>query len=99
MEEYSSIHQRYPTLNGKLLRDRVDNDFVIDSNKTLRFFDAKGTPLLKGHELNLRNQSVVVEEYVLGILKHGLIADVRSKPICVPWDTPTEGDVEAFQLV
>ena len=79
---YKSINQRYPGVNGKLLRDQVDSDFVIESNRTLRFLDSNGKPLLRAHDLNERNQGVVIEEYVAGILEHGLIADVRSKPIC-----------------
>ena len=77
---YKSIHQRYPGISGKLLRDQVDTDFVFESNKTLRFFDSSGKALLRAHDLNERNQGVVLEEYVAGILEYGLIADVRSKP-------------------
>ena len=81
---HKRINQRYPGTNGKLLRGQVDSDFVIESNRKLRFLDANGKPLLRAHDLNERNQGVVIEEYVAGILEHGLIADVRSKPICIP---------------
>ena len=54
---------------------------MIESNRTLRFLDSNGKPLLRAHDLNERKQGVVIEEYVAGILEHGLIADARSKPI------------------
>ena len=101
---HKSINQRYPGVNGKLLRDQVDSDFVIESNRTLRFLDSNGKPLLRAHDLNERNQGVVIEEYVAGILEHGLIADVRSKPICIPSksqydDAQNEGNFQSFMLV
>ena len=102
--KYKSITQRYPGIKGKLLRDKVDSDYVSETNRTLRFLDSNGKELLRAHDLNERNQGVVIEEYVAGILEHGLIADVRSKPICIPSksqydDAQNEGNCESFMLV
>ena len=95
--KYKSITQRYPGIKGKLLRDKVDSDYVSERNKTLQFLDSNGKQLLRAHDLNERNQRVVIEEYVAGILEHGLIADVRSKPICIP--SESQYDDESFMLV
>ena len=95
--KYKSINQRYPGIKGKLLRDKVDSDYVSETNRTLRFLDSNGKQLLRAHDLNERNQRVVIEEYVAGILEHGLIADVRSKPICIP--SESQYDDESFMLV
>ena len=102
--KYKSITQRYPGIKGKLLRDKVDSDYVSETNRTLRFLDSNGKQLLRAHDLNERNQRVVIEEYVAGILEHGLIADVRSKPICIPSESQydhaqNEGTFESFMLV
>ena len=95
--KYKSITQRYPGIKGKLLRDKVDSDYVSETNRTLRFLDSNGKQLLRAHDLNERNQGVVIEEYVAGILEHGLIADVRSKPICIR--SESQYDDESFMLV
>ena len=96
-----------------VLRDRLKCDGTMLHNKAmaayqeltaptkLKYFAADGTRLLFRHPINKRRHGTVLEHYVKGVLRNGVIPGVRGQPIAVPRSTSLKStaDEPSFWLL
>lgn len=63
-EPCASVQQRFPGKQGVELLEAIFELYSINRSAHLTFFDPKGQPMIKPHEINMRRQSQVLRKYV-----------------------------------
>ena len=97
---------RIPSKEGLVLNKHIWKIYVIDRHRTCRYFDDQANRLLKRHPLNMRDVDGMAEEFADLIIKAGVQADKRGRPVLMP-DRPdvepgaafTFREVEYFLLI
>ena len=75
---------RMPGKEGLVLNKQIWKIYVIDRNRTVRYFDDLSNRLLKRHPLNMRDVDGMAEEMADAILRVGVQSDKRGRPILMP---------------
>ena len=95
-EPCSSIHQRFQRAKGVTLAAVVDSVYVLPGSqqRPLSWVHPDGSPALRRHPLNNREQHTVVEEFASVILEKGVQEDQRDAPVAVLLRDPQDSSKE-----
>eukprot|EP00969_Alexandrium_andersonii_P076887 3389680-Alexandrium_andersonii.AAC.1 len=84
-DHFTSVHERWPDLSGRILQDMVRKTYVVVENATLSFVHPRTKEKLMTRDpLNPRDQRSAREQYKRVIQQEGIKLGARNEVLVVP---------------